>query len=540
MTRMDPPSKSQCRGAPSSSVSETRSSGARLLFATKAAAVLFSALLMCCSALALLGRPMWTSGSFLGRVLLLSRASVAADAVDLGWYPPAKTQINNLTAVVNGNGVYGFIYNSSETPADVYGTYNWCNMPHVRAAEYVKPDDKYQLIYVELIHRHHKRTPYQDNSFPIETYHWDCGDIIQYHHASPLSRNNTQTATPAYWKTSPSPLNPFTPSGWQGTCSFPQITASGLSDSWQHGADLYTVYHTIHALLPAQNNPSWRSKTAYHVTNNPITSQVAGMLLHGSWRTTDPVPLLIQPPQTDSLEPRYPCPGASRLLSKIQSSSGWKAHLQTAVPLFADLDARSGVSPDDAAFHASVDHYYDNLSARQCHAKPLPCHPDASATNTAAEGECITQSLADMTYRFGQWEYDFFYRSAGPESLAFALASYGVWVAQLAANLRAVVEGKGGEVVYRHHVAHDGSVSRLLGVLQADEMVWPGMGGEVVFELYVKREGGYFVRVLFGGRVLKSSNPSLGLMDLMPVEVLLAYFDGLVGVDAGLVVGKCK
>lgn len=102
------------------------------------------------------------------------------------------------------------------------------------------------------------------------------------------------------------------------------------------------------------------------------------------------------------------------------------------------------------------------------------------------------------------------------------------------------MEGKGGEVVYRHHVAHDGSVSRLLGVLQADEMVWPGMGGEVVFELYVKREGGYFVRVLFGGRVLKSSNPSLGLMDLMPVEVLLAYFDGLVGVDAGLVVGKCK
>ncbi|KAK0639211.1 histidine phosphatase superfamily [Cercophora newfieldiana] len=488
--------------------------------------------------------PIWPFSSHHGGDVSLSGSVGGTGAADLRWYPPAQSWINNLSAVVNNEGIHGFIYNSSDTPANLYGIYNWCNMPHVRPTEYTKPDsNKYQLVYVELIHRHHKRTPYQDNSFPVEPYPWDCDDVHQYHHSSPLDPNNNTTthpATPVYWDFSSAPLNPFPSPGWHGTCSFPQITAAGLLDSHQHGADLYAIYHTLHRLLPSRSDPasSWRSQTAYHVTSNPITSQVTGMLLAGTWRTNSPTALRIQPPQTDPLEPRYPCPGASRLRKQIESSPRWKSHLSAAAPLFSSLDALSGVPADDRGFHASLDHYYDNLSARQCHAKPLPCLP----SDNNKKG-CITQALADAAYRFGQWEYDFLFRSAGRESLDFAVASYGVWVAQLAGTLRAVVEGRAGEVVYRHHVAHDGSVSRLLGVLQADEMVWPGMGAEVVFELYREREeegGVFFVRVLFGGRVLRSSNPSLGVMDMMRVEVLLEYFDGLVGVGGELVVGKCR
>jgi 2-phosphoxylose phosphatase len=179
-------------------------------------------------------------------------------------------------------------------------------------------------------------------------------------------------------------------------------------------------------------------------------------------------------------------------------------------------------------------------------------------------------------------------------------------------------------VVYRHNVAHDGSISRLLSVLQSDVMVWPGMGSEVVFELYKKdttisptttasvvaptcnhdnclrqviqqsasasvicptytatsvtsiptfasncgnaaavssacscivtptptaitaptstpsSTSRYYMRVLWKGQVLRSSNPSLGLMDMVPLETVLGYFDGLVGVGASLVVGKCN
>lgn len=71
--------------------------------------------------------------------------------IDLGWYPPTNTSINNLTTALHGAGVYGFIFNTSHTPASRYGTYNWCNMPHVRRTEYVRAAPGYELKYVEVV-----------------------------------------------------------------------------------------------------------------------------------------------------------------------------------------------------------------------------------------------------------------------------------------------------------------------------------------------------------------------------------------------------
>lgn len=87
--------------------------------------------------------------------LLIPYVGMTANAqeIDLGWYPPSSTSINNLTAVLKSQGVYGFVFNTSETPDEQYGTYNWCNMPHVRKSEYVKPADEYELKYVEVVSR---------------------------------------------------------------------------------------------------------------------------------------------------------------------------------------------------------------------------------------------------------------------------------------------------------------------------------------------------------------------------------------------------
>lgn len=38
-------------------------------------------------------------------------------------------------------------------------------MPHVRNREYKVPADEYELVYIEVIQRHHKRTPYASNTF---------------------------------------------------------------------------------------------------------------------------------------------------------------------------------------------------------------------------------------------------------------------------------------------------------------------------------------------------------------------------------------
>lgn len=539
--------------------------------------------------------------------------SLAMAAVDLSWHPPAQSLINNLTNVVSTTGVYGFIYSTSVTPASQYGVYNWCNMPHVRKDIYTVAPSEYELVYVELIHRHHKRTPYASNAFPVESYPWTCTDQGLFY----FGRSFDPAAAPSaetYWAGFTSPINPFVPSGFQGDCQFPQITSGGLQDSYQHGADLYAVYHDLLKFLPARDDPSWRDQVSYRVTTNQITSQVAGMLVQGMYAPSGPVPLAVQPSTVDSLEPTYSCAAAASAYNAIKSRSNpaWAAHLAAAAPLYAVLDDISGVSPTDDGWHIWMDHYYDNLSARQCHAKPLPCKLVGGRNDTS---RCITQEQADEVYRLGQWEYSRLYRDEAA-ALPASAASMGVWFAELASHLRDVKDGKAGAVKWRHNVAHDGSVSRVLSVLQADTMVWPGMGSEVVFELYRKKatpvakcsrdncfrqmlaasasasafcpgftatatvpawlgnckgdadavrsacacvvtstgtatasavptatpvsESGYYVRVLFGGRVFKSSNPSLGVMDMLPVETLLAYIDGLVGVNASLVKGMCS
>lgn len=71
--------------------------------------------------------------------------------VDLSWHAPKKSWINDLGRVLNSTGTNGFVFNSSQLPVGVnYGTYNWCNMPHVRKEEYVKADEEFELVYVEV------------------------------------------------------------------------------------------------------------------------------------------------------------------------------------------------------------------------------------------------------------------------------------------------------------------------------------------------------------------------------------------------------
>jgi len=62
----------------------------------------------------------------------LATTSFAANVVH---YPPSQTDINNITVAFNGTGAPG-IFNSSDTPDELYGIYNWCHMPHVRKTEY--------------------------------------------------------------------------------------------------------------------------------------------------------------------------------------------------------------------------------------------------------------------------------------------------------------------------------------------------------------------------------------------------------------------
>jgi hypothetical protein len=244
----------------------------------------------------------------------------------------------------------------------------------------------------------------------------------------------------------------------------------------------------------------------------------------------------------DSLEPRYSCPSGQALFDRITShvtDSPWKMHLDRSEALANALGEVSGIPPDAIDWHTSYDRYFDNLSSRLCDAQPLPC-------KAGDPTKCISQEQVNTVLRLGQWEYSYIYRDA-PATLTTSTALFGAWIAELAQHLREQMalltwdpQGTSTRVLYRHNVAHDGSLSKLLSLLQIQQMVWPGMGAEIVFELY-RRVGidEFFLRVLWGGQVLRSSNPDFARFDMVPVDTVLNYCDSLVGVKGSSVPGLC-
>ncbi|KAK6523955.1 hypothetical protein TWF281_001912 [Arthrobotrys megalospora] len=496
---------------------------------------IFAATAFTATAVSVLLAYAYTMGRFselISPITFISMATAGVGAAGGKWYPPAATWINNLTSILSDEGVHGFIFNGSTLPGGVDpDRYNWCNMPHVRPNTYKTPPEIFKLVYVEVIQRHHKRTPYQDNTFPVENYPWECSDQGLYFYGEPFGPEINSSAR-IYWKVEDNPTNPFIAPGFQGSCQFPQITRGGLDDSWQHGRDLYNVYGAMLKFLP----PKHDSTVVFRVTSNQITSQVAGMLINGMFGPSqiDRIPLSIQPGLVDSLQPSYSCPKASILYQEYAVGSmepKWRLHLDKTKDFLQALDLISGVPADNEGFHKSFDHYYDNLSSRLCHQKPLPCTADGSP-------RCVTQRQADTVFRLGQYEYSYIYRDS-PRSLEAATGSFGVWVAELACNIRSMVSGR-STIKYRHNIAHDGSISRLLSILQLDVMVWPGMGAEVVFEIYKRKDkGDLFVRVLWGGRIFRSSHPRLGKIDMLELEVFLGYLEGLVGRKAERVSAYC-
>ncbi|KAF2479959.1 acid phosphatase [Neohortaea acidophila] len=461
--------------------------------------------------------------------------------VSLDWHPPPKTQVNDLDKVLHSQGVYGFIFNSSDGPKN---DYNFCNMPRANPETYRVPGERYTLEYVEVVSRHHKRTPYAANLLSEEEMGaWACDDEMMFYGAAPIRRGTAST----YWTVYSTDFNPFSPNGTNVNCQFPQITSDGLFDSYRHGTDMRAVYVDLLEWYPE----TYEQYTMhYRVTNNHITSQVASRMILGSWREQESqqVAILVQPAQFDSLEPRYPCPAAKRLLDSYgpgSDSSQWQEHLTQSAALKQRLDSITGVDPKDNAWSDSWDHYFDNLAARTCHHKPLPCSKDDPSN-------CVTQEDADHVFRLGQYEYSYIYRDS-PESLRASVASYGVYFAELVQNLRHMMETQdaadepttSSRMQWRVNIAHDGSIARILSILQVSQMVWPGMGAEVIFELYSKepeRAGGmkcYYLRVLWGGQVLRSSHPDFRYFDMIPVGTFLAYVDGLVGIKGEKIPGLC-
>lgn len=269
-----------------------------------------------------------------------------------------------------------------------------------------------------------------------------------------------------------------------------------------------------------------------------ITSQTLSGLVKGLFPGGQEYDAWIQSDSWDSLEPSISCALKNTVASAITDiSSEWGVHLDSSLELRKRFFNVSGIEWDnDAGWSTSWDHPYDNLSAKQCHGKPLPC----SLNDTAI---CTTQEDADAIYRLGNYEYAYKWRMA-ENSTFYSALTMGAWFRELQGHMNGKIDGS-NNVKYFHNFAHDGSVSPVLGVLQIDQPMWPGMGTEIVFELWKKNtsssssssssSSAYFIRVLLSGQPLETSTP-LGTLDMIPWDEFEQYLNETIPED---IVGMC-
>ncbi|KAI0071352.1 phosphoglycerate mutase-like protein [Panus rudis PR-1116 ss-1] len=382
----------------------------------------------------------------------------------------------------------GGVYDSSHTPSNFpWNTYNYCNAPHVNTKHYTLPPVKgAKLVYLNMVMRHHKRTP--DNLYPKEnelnSVPWNCVDFKQFSFGGGSTHVFHEVTVPDW--------HPFRSQIWNGSCDQGQLTEEGLQDAIQHGKDFWSVYVGKLGLLRSVNQQDIFVRTS----SETRTFQVAGGMLTGmdaSFANKD-FPVVNQASPIDSIPPSYSCPKANAIRDAYQSVPDWTNHLQENAPLKARLDATLGTAglSDWASWY---DHFFDTFTSRTCHGHPLPCN---------STGSCVAATDAAKVFAIGDFEYNYIWNAAQNAS-TYNQLTFGVFFFELAQNFKLFQSGK-ETFKARLFVGHDGSMIRLasgLGFGRNAPLRWPALGSEIVMEVW--RSGKTeFVRVLHEGTPVKS------------------------------------
>ncbi|KAK7684387.1 hypothetical protein QCA50_012334 [Cerrena zonata] len=375
------------------------------------------------------------------------------------------------------------VYNSSRTPANLpWNTYNYCNAPHVNAKHYTTPSvDGAKLVYLNMVMRHHKRTP--DNLYPQENelnaIPWECSDFHQFSFGGGSAQIFHETTSPAW--------HPFLSQIWNGTCDQGQLTQGGLEDAISHGKDFWSVYANKLGLLKSVNEKDIFVRTSTETR----TFQVAGGMLEGM----DPsskgkqFPVVTQPGNIDSIPPSYSCPNADAIRNQFQSVPAWTDHLAQNASLKARLDETLGTG-GLSAWATWYDHFFDTFTSRTCHGHPLPCN---------STGGCVSEADAAKVFSIGDFEYNYIWNSAQNAS-TYTQLTFGVFFQELVQNFQLFRSG-GEQFKARLFVGHDGSMIRLasgLGLGKTAALRWPALGSEIVMEVWQVKKS-HFVRAMHEG-----------------------------------------
>jgi hypothetical protein len=277
---------------------------------------------------------------------------------------------------------------------------------------------------------------------------------------------------PVYADVYTDPTNPFVNSlpYINSSCFFPQLTLGGLLDGFQHGRDLWALYGEKLGLIPSV--PS-TDKVWLRSSSSSLTQQSAGGVLRGLWPSYLGSLPLRQQSGVDTVNDGYPCNARGSVLSAIESTPEWNAHLNVTADLRSTLGQMLGAT--SSGWQSTFDHFSDNFQARMCNGYKLPCsftHRDS----------CVTEDQANEVFRAGDWEWNYYWRS-NPQVVKYIQLTEGLFIGEIVSRLQAVLDNR-QQYVYAHTFVHDGDVGPILGALGIKALRWPAMASNIAIELW--------------------------------------------------------
>ncbi|KAI9657554.1 MAG: hypothetical protein M1831_004170 [Alyxoria varia] len=496
------------------------------------------------------------------------------------WYPPKNSPLNSLWTAAKGSGSVGFDLDPTSQSSNVTDNWCNMPHVNPVAYKQPDPE-KYQLKYVELIHSYHKRTPYHHSMIPHDTGETEPFDCDNVHSEEPpgtcnfpqISRggldNSLKHGMDLYTvyhdivSLIPDYILPETV-GFRVTnnpLTWPvaRKIMEGWADSFPFG--FAPLHHraadddSLEPTYPCSFGEAYYRKPAL-LSNNPADWEARVNASRGLYERLDWITGIdsFKGPSWsewhDTWDHYFDYLSAQRCHDRPLPCSQKEGHAPTnQMELKNQTQIKNPqlecVSEEDADAVFRLGHWeYDWI-----HRSSGP------------------KSLAASVASFGVWVQELLIHFKGITMFYDTIARSELFREELQAieinkildtlpleerkSFRARVQAEGvpkiheriqaGELPgrasnwteehlekeaikrerevskYKHHVAHDGSIARLLSILQVEEMIWPGMGAEVVFELYSSNasESGnsrypqWFVRILWDGRVLRSSHPDL-------------------------------
>ncbi|KAJ5197736.1 histidine acid phosphatase [Penicillium cinerascens] len=432
-------------------------------------------------------------------VSLITPASSTVAPEDT-FYPP----LDSISYITGGAGLsFSEKFTApAEGPASmVSAAYDYCAMPHPHPDRYQPPlpvqnrSVEAQLVYVEYIQRHQRRTAY--NILPGgEDQTYNCDNVHPYLYAEPAAGSPSSIeALAVYAQTYSDPTNPFIIDFVNGSCQYPQLTLGGILNGYQHGRDLWAVYGDSMKLLPS----------------SPDTQKaLPGLSCEGFLPNhREPLPLHQQPPGVDTVNQVISCQARSKLLAKIQSTDAWKEHLEVTRPLRARLARLFRANMTE--WMSTFDHFADNFQARLCNGYRLPCSRSDPLS-------CVTEDEAEV-FRAADWEWNYWWRQNQNASRYIQLTE-GLFLKEIAERLKSTSQRTLGRV-YTHSFVHDGDLGPVLGAMGIQRLRWPGMGSNMAFEVWKTNEHQFFVRVLYGGHPLRTVHGDLEWVPLPDIVTQL-------------------